>query len=407
MSFVKITSHSLYFRMSFCLIYIRNQFSFPNESLIFARVYKSSIIIAFLLFQSFSSIWSQQHCQKQVKYTIAQSTGHAVDVNCDVNSLSASELLRGKEDAQLIEESHCIDQNGNLIKTKYITTASNSFYPHNVKKVVDDGVLVQAYDNNDMLIDEIDYSSDTFYTNNAMLDAAQIVAYGVGPDYQQIINHSLNGNFENYWSEGDKYFFTDPTMDLIIDPTNNYLYINNYDEKGDLADTYVEAYKDFQGVLLPEFTIRQTYTTFSSGCIFQTSITNIYTSYEIIEGDQNVLEKQVDPNFDSSTFLDLNNNEQLTTKISNFQLQERVRPKIKVIPNPATDQVQLDFGNLWYSQYIQIALLNMQGQVLQMMRKSEAEKLVTMDISPFPAGIYMLRVGVDKNQIIEKLIIAK
>lgn len=64
--------------------------------------------------------------------------------------------------------------------------------------------------------------------------------------------------------------------------------------------------------------------------------------------------------------------------------------KIRLFPNPADDLVQIVFEEEW-KERVQLELLNLQGQLLQIQSGIPQSRAMQLDVQPYPAGVYFVR----------------
>ena len=80
---------------------------------------------------------------------------------------------------------------------------------------------------------------------------------------------------------------------------------------------------------------------------------------------------------------------------------------MKVIPNPAKSQLNFQVSGVKEDEMMTFTMLNAQGVTVFTMQLPilNGQYSNTMDVTHFPRGIYYLKAGNSKNQVIQKLIL--
>ncbi|MCK4678052.1 MAG: T9SS type A sorting domain-containing protein [Bacteroidales bacterium] len=77
-------------------------------------------------------------------------------------------------------------------------------------------------------------------------------------------------------------------------------------------------------------------------------------------------------------------------------IDERIQPKLKLFPNPATGIIKVDIQK----NIKRILIINQSGIIVQ-----ENKEKIEIDLSNFPKGIYFIKVITEQGEFVEKIIL--
>ncbi|MBJ7428381.1 MAG: T9SS type A sorting domain-containing protein, partial [Bacteroidia bacterium] len=93
------------------------------------------------------------------------------------------------------------------------------------------------------------------------------------------------------------------------------------------------------------------------------------------------------------------------TKDSLTSIDENIKESIKVYPNPATDFVEVEAGNL---KNVSVQLYNLLGQELQFQEQlPQANGVIRLYFKQQTKGIYTLKITTDEGSVTQKILIAE
>ena len=84
--------------------------------------------------------------------------------------------------------------------------------------------------------------------------------------------------------------------------------------------------------------------------------------------------------------------------------EKSLEPEVVLFPNPTNEEITVDFGNFFTNPKIEI--YNLEGRLIEVIDTNTNNSMVTIDVSTFSHGVYLLRVN-DKERSITKKFIKK
>jgi len=79
----------------------------------------------------------------------------------------------------------------------------------------------------------------------------------------------------------------------------------------------------------------------------------------------------------------------------------------RVYPNPATNQINLDFGTSLSSENSEVQIINYAGQVVHRVDVSSSMNLISINLQDIPNGFYLVSLTTNDKQVVEKLLVSK
>ena len=79
----------------------------------------------------------------------------------------------------------------------------------------------------------------------------------------------------------------------------------------------------------------------------------------------------------------------------------------RVYPNPATNQINLGFGNNLISENREVQIINHTGQIIHQENITNSPTFVTIDLLGIPNGFYLVKLRTNEEQLVKKLLVSK
>ena len=369
-----------------------------------------AILLLFTLTSVSSMLQAQSDCIKQISYQLLEQRYHALEAHVDVESLPPLDLLRGKDEVQLLNVTICIDQQGYVTRTTNITYQENTYYPNPVTRIVHTPHEVISFDQDGNEINRMDASipEEPIPGLQIPLSTEMIQHYGTQVDLTAMAA-SLQSEFsdpeDQFWVEGSKHYFTSPDQELIIAEADLYTIMNNYGEDDELDMSIVHVYQQRGAHQIPEYQIQQEYQPMHSGDWLQSTTFRTYLNYTVEENGQTIIQ-HVRP--DQQVLQELTKKrDQQTTGFGAFKRTERLAPSVQLFPNPAQTEVQVQYKGRWSAKEIRAELLNSQHQLVRGYVKPAEDTQLSLDLSDLAPGLYFIRSRQKGLHLIQKLIITK
>lgn len=90
---------------------------------------------------------------------------------------------------------------------------------------------------------------------------------------------------------------------------------------------------------------------------------------------------------------------------------EQQKISLTIFPNPTIDQFELKFSNPEDRKFVNIRLINLQGQLLKQTLRQEdflkGDYAISITTTDLPSGVYFLQLLTDKDNITERLVVLK
>lgn len=85
--------------------------------------------------------------------------------------------------------------------------------------------------------------------------------------------------------------------------------------------------------------------------------------------------------------------------VSSTQVHQKLKPEIKIYPNPATDKVTIDLGHL-LTKRREIKLYDMIGQIVKTANLGEGTSKIDISTQDIPTGIYFIKIEGQKTMLL-------
>src|SRR5690554_1075957 len=82
--------------------------------------------------------------------------------------------------------------------------------------------------------------------------------------------------------------------------------------------------------------------------------------------------------------------------------EEKIEPEVTLYPNPANETITVDFGHYFVNPKVEI--YNLEGRLIEIVETKSDNSEVTIDVSGFSHGVYLLRVNDKERSITKKFI---
>lgn len=82
--------------------------------------------------------------------------------------------------------------------------------------------------------------------------------------------------------------------------------------------------------------------------------------------------------------------------------EQSLEPEVVLFPNPTNEEITVDFGNFFTNPKIEI--YNLEGRLIEVIDTNTNNSMVTINVSTFSHGVYLLRVNDKERSITKKFI---
>ncbi len=111
----------------------------------------------------------------------------------------------------------------------------------------------------------------------------------------------------------------------------------------------------------------------------------------------------------------LQNSEHSNTKLQTLELSESsaknktlfINTDFQLYPNPATNQIILDFGTALSSENNEVQIINYTGQIVHQVAISDRPTSLNINILDIPNGFYLVVLKTNEEQVVKKLLVSK
>jgi hypothetical protein len=204
-------------------------------------------------------------------------------------------------------------------------------------------------------------------------------------------------------------------ISLYVDPNGEYEYMDikilETLQNGIIEDTLTvfTNYIFCHDLLLGQFNIGDklvvnfTHTSTDPSSIANYSIIDFYSCHtNVLNLDQNEVSGFISPSLDLQNYDDFKNNLTACNDLiaSNEELEE-LENSIQISPNPFSENITIDFGNLATSK-ISLEIFSVQGQRITSVQNFHQYNY-KLPMSDFPKGIYFVKIQYRNESIIKKI----
>jgi len=236
----------------------------------------------------------------------------------------------------------------------------------------------------------------TFYETEA--DANNNVTIIANPEnYMNITNpqtiYTRLENTESCFAVGE---FDLVLVDVIIDEEPDNLYINEGDDDGLAIFDLTVNESQMLGDQDPLVALFSYYITLADS---ENDVNRISlpTAYQNITNPQTI-------------FVRLTNSNSGNYVLTNFEIQtdgvlgvdENFNNSFKLYPNPSTGIINVQSNNL--TEAVEVAIYNLQGQVLISERKTPENGTISFDVSGLSTGVYFIKIVLEDVSVIKRIV---